>query len=232
MNKLKKFAVLIDVENTSVNHIPAIFDTLKKHKIDAYIKQAYGDWSNNALKFWPNILNSYAIRPIHCFSIGSKNITDMRLIIDTMDLLHKEKLDGFCIVSSDSDFTPLALRIRENKLLIYVFGKNNTKKEFKEACDKFFNVNNLVKGNISQSSVNNDILDRAILNVIYKAIKDNKDNDGWANFSTVAQYLKESYPDFEPSQYGYSKLSELIKALDLFYIDVVDKVMWIKKAKK
>jgi hypothetical protein len=187
----------------------------------------------------------------------------MILIIDAMDLLYAGALDGFCIVSSDSDFTPLASRIRENGLSVYGFGKKSTPEAFKKACDKFVFVENLISENelkntedyeivnlqvkkildtnkISDvkavSSVKDttttDIMDRATLNLIYKAVKDNADENGWANLSMVGQYISAVKPEFDSRNYGRAKLSGLIKTLNLFETKVDMSQMYLRKMKK
>ena len=204
-----------------------------------------------------------------------KDATDMILIIDAMDLLYSGALDGFCIVSSDSDFTPLASRIRESGLMVYGFGRKKTPEAFRKACDKFIFVENLVEeqervrnnseSNIEASdaaikpaskqhdiqksdSVNSEvtlgsddkkdiptdvpIIDRATLNLIYKAVKDNTEDNGWANLSLVGQYLTAVKPDFDSRNYGRAKLSGLIKLLNLFETKIEDSQMYLKKKKK
>lgn len=186
----------------------------------------------------------------------------MILLIDAMDLLYSGALDGFCVVSSDSDFTPLASRIRENGLLVYSFGKKIMPEPFKKACDKFIYVENLISE--SDSKINDDDLvvenkknqvvnkavevkevsenkeitvvaetiDRATLNLIYKAVKENADDNGWANLSLVGQYMSAVKPDFDSRNYGRAKLSGFIKTLNLFETKVEHSQMFLRKAKK
>jgi len=195
----------------------------------------------------------------------------MILIIDAMDLLYSGALDGFCIVSSDSDFTPLASRIRESGLIVYGFGRSKTPEAFIRACDKFIYVENLVEeqdragsnieasletpdlivrqsnkqNNIQKEEViptetiaNSDekrdvsVIDRATLNLIYKAVKDNTEDNGWANLSIVGQYITAIKPDFDSRNYGRAKLSGLIKMLNLFETKIEDSQMYLKKKKK
>lgn len=140
----KKFAVLIDADNSSIGAIPSVLEEVAKYGI-ASVKRVYGDWSSETLKNWREVLLPHAITPVQQFAYTKgKDATDMILIIDAMDLLYAGALDGFCIVSSDSDFTPLASRIRENGLSVYGFGKKKTPEAFKKACDKFIYVENLI----------------------------------------------------------------------------------------
>ena len=185
---MQKLAVLIDADNSSISSISPILEEIAKYGI-ASVKRVYGDWSNESLKNWRDILLLNAITPVQQFAYTTgKDATDMILIIDAMDLLYSGSLDGFCIVSSDSDFTPLASRVRESGLSVYGFGKKSTPDAFKKACDKFIFIENLVSDNLvsekkieatptnikSQNNIND--LDKQTLNLIYKAVKDNADD--------------------------------------------------------
>ncbi len=197
--KIKKLAVLIDADNSSVNSIESILEEVAKYGI-ASVKRVYGDWSSESLKKWRDVLLPHAITPVQQFAYTSgKDATDMILIIDAMDLLYGGALDGFCIVSSDSDFTPLASRIRESGLTVYGFGRNKTPEAFRKACDKFIYVENLILNDAKQEDnlvkkedikdikqgtdekvVSKHQIDVATFNLIYKAVKDNSDDSGWA----------------------------------------------------
>jgi uncharacterized LabA/DUF88 family protein len=259
----KKFAVLIDADNSSINAISSVLEEVAKYGI-ASVKRVYGDWSSEALKKWRDVLLPHAITPVQQFAYTKgKDATDMILIIDAMDLLYAGALDGFCIVSSDSDFTPLASRIRENGLSVYGFGKKSTPEAFKKACDKFIYVENLltdvdvkngedeelalvqdkkiaetVKTTESKAiqqtkeSTLPEAMDRATLNLIYKAVKDNADENGWANLGMVGQYISAVKPDFDSRNYGRAKLSGLIKTLNLFETKIEMSQMYLRKIKK
>ncbi|MFU8926009.1 NYN domain-containing protein [Acinetobacter puyangensis] len=270
---MKKLAVLIDADNSSVNSIQSVLEEVAKYGI-ASVKRVYGDWSSETLKSWREVLLPHAITPVQQFAYTKgKDATDMILIIDAMDLLYGGALDGFCIVSSDSDFTPLASRIRESGLLVYGFGRNKTPEAFRKACDKFIYIENLVlddKDEIKQETeretlkseptkkedvkphvlskqepekdaAKNDTIesldnksqhiDRATLNLIYKAVKDNSDDNGWANLSVVGQYITAVKPDFDSRNYGRAKLSGLIKMLNLFETRIDGSQMYLKKIK-
>lgn len=259
----KKFAVLIDADNSSTHAISSVLEEVAKYGI-ASVKRVYGDWSSDTLKKWRDVLLPHAITPVQQFAYTKgKDATDMILIIDAMDLLYAGALDGFCIVSSDSDFTPLASRIRENGLSVYGFGKKSTPEAFKKACDKFIYIENLVLENdlknteedeitslqdkktvdaakaietksVSQTkeSPATDSIDRATLNLIYKAVKDNADESGWANLGMVGQYISAVKPDFDSRNYGRAKLSGLIKTLHLFETKIEMSQMYLRKMKK
>ena len=153
----KKFAVLIDADNSSINAIASVLEEVAKYGI-ASVKRVYGDWSNDALKKWRDVLLPHAITPVQQFAYTKgKDATDMILIIDAMDLLYAGALDGFCIVSSDSDFTPLASRIRESGLIVYGFGRKKTPEPFKKACDKFISIENLITEEKEEEKQNIDV---------------------------------------------------------------------------
>lgn len=255
----KKFAVLIDADNSSINAIPYVLEEVAKYGI-ASVKRVYGDWSSETLKNWREVLLPHAITPVQQFAYTKgKDATDMILIIDAMDLLYAGALDGFCIVSSDSDFTPLASRIRENGLSVYGFGKKSTPEAFKKACDKFIYVENLLQDNelknteedlivspikevIENTKVSEpkpsvqikentltEIIDKPTLNLIYKAVKDNADDSGWAYLGLVGGYINAVKSDFDTRNYGHEKLSGLVKALGVFETKLVGSQMFLRK---
>lgn len=249
-HQTKKLAVLIDADNSSVNSISPILEEIAKYGI-ASVKRVYGDWSKDVLNKWRDILLPNAITPVQQFAYTvGKDATDMGLIIDAMDLLYSGSLDGFCIISSDSDFTPLASRIRESGLVVYGFGRKQTPEAFRKACDKFIYVENLTdeekvlteskstieekENNNVKSTIDKDTsqqVDRPTLNLIYKAVKDNSDENGWANLSEVGQYINNVRPDFDSRNYGRAKLSGLIKMLNLFETRIEGSQMFLKKLK-
>lgn len=239
--KPKKLAVLIDADNSSVNSIQSVLEEIAKYGI-ASVKRVYGDWSSETLKNWRDILLPHAITPVQQFAYTKgKDATDMILIIDAMDLLYSGALDGFCIVSSDSDFTPLASRIRESGLTVYGFGKNKTPEAFRKACDKFIYIENLGIDDAKQEAIKtasdkeskaeqpSQDIDKHTLNLIYKAVKDNADDSGWVSLSAVGKYINTIKPDFDSRSYGYSKLSGLIRALDIFETKTANSQMYLRK---
>ncbi len=231
---MKKFAVLIDADNSSHRSIELILTEIAKYGT-ASVKRIYGDWSVESLKNWRDILLPHAITPVQQFAyVTQKDSTDMKLVIDAMDLLYAGELDGFCIISSDSDFTPLASRIRESGLLCYGFGKKNTVDSFKNACDKFIYVENLEKNKqdknkIKEIAISETIVEDEIKQLINKAVKDNTEDNGWANMAIVGQYINNVRPDFDPRTYERSSLSSLMKMLGTFEMKVERSQMYVKK---
>ena len=221
-----KLAVLIDADNTSVNVMEVLLKEITKFGT-AYIKRVYGDWTSPQMNAWKKVLNDFAVVPVQQFGYTTgKNSTDSALIIDAMDLLYTQKLDGFCIVSSDSDFTRLAHRIRQDGVVVYGFGKRQTPKAFVAACDRFIHTE-LLDANPDNSS--NDTYqklessakseDKSNLNELLKeAYEDVARDDGIANIGAVGQQLLKLNPAFDTRAYGHKKLGELLKATGLFEI--------------
>jgi uncharacterized LabA/DUF88 family protein len=219
----KKLAVLIDADNTQPAIIDKLLAEIAKYGI-ASVKRIYGDWTKPNLKSWKDVLLAYAIQPIQQFgyTVG-KNATDSAMIIDAMDLLYTEKLDGFCLVSSDSDFTRLASRLREAGCTVYGFGENKTPKPFVGACDKFIYTEILTEDEETapqKKKTTNELKgDSRLVNLFRNAMEDTADEDGWAYLGTVGQNIANQAPEFDPRNYGYRKLSDLIRATQLFTID-------------
>ncbi len=236
MEQVKKFAVLIDADNTSHANIEVILEEIAKYGT-ASVKRIYGDWGVDSLKNWQDKLLPNAITPVQQFAyIKGKDATDMKLVVDAMDLLYAGNLDGFCIVSSDSDFTPLVSRIRESGRLAYGFGKRNTSSSFISACDKFIYIENLIETKKEKTSKDtNDEqdetieLDRAILQLIYKAIAENDDDDGWANLGSVGKYISSVKSDFDCRTYGSPTLSNLIKKIPAFEMGRKNRGVCVRK---
>lgn len=207
-----KLAILIDADNAPSSIINELLSEVSRYGT-ASIKRAYGDWTTSNLKGWKDVLHKMAIQPIQQFSYtNGKNSTDSALIIDAMDLLHSGNLDGFCIVSSDSDFTRLATRIREAGLLVYGFGERKTPDPFVAACDKFIFVE-ILKPETSGEQKNDPSLSKIepfepmVRNAINATTKDN----GWSALSAVGSMLVKNSPSFDPRNYGCQKLGELIR---------------------
>jgi uncharacterized LabA/DUF88 family protein len=222
-NGQKKLAVLIDADNTQPSIIDALLAEIAKYGI-ASVRRIYGDWTTPNLRGWKDVLLEQAIQPIQQFryTVG-KNATDSALIIDAMDLLYTEKLDGFCIVSSDSDFTRLASRIREAGLIVYGFGEKKTPKAFVGACDKFVYTEILredgptsPRGRKTTADLNQDA---TLLNLLRNAVDYSAGEDGWAYLGQIGQHVANQAPEFDPRNYGYKKLGDLVRATQLFDID-------------
>ncbi len=227
----KRLAVLIDADNAQSSIIEGLLEEIANYGI-ASIKRIYGDWSSDAMRGWKNILIEYAIQPIQQYPYTrGKNATDMKMIIDAMDILYSEKMDGFCLVSSDSDFTPLAQRIRQQGLTVYGFGEQKTPQAFVRACDRFI-YNEVLRSQESSTeqrgqtesprkrfSTNDLKQDTRLVTMVRNAIEDAADDTGWAPLGVVGQKVANNTPDFDPRNYGYKKLGELIRAMQLFEVD-------------
>jgi uncharacterized LabA/DUF88 family protein len=217
-----KLAVLIDADNAQASIIQQLLAEISRYGV-ATVKRIYGDWTTPNLKSWKEVLNDYAVQPIQQFAYTTgKNSTDSSLIIDAMDLLHSERVDGFCLVSSDSDFTRLATRIRESGLLVYGFGEQKTPKAFVAACDKFVYTEILRDVQESRTDkpslvVPQALLDRILKNAITAATRE----DGWAPLSAVGSFLTKTNPDFDARNYGFGKLGELVRAQTFVEIKAV-----------
>jgi uncharacterized LabA/DUF88 family protein len=225
-----RLAVLIDADNAH----PAITEGLLAEVAKfgtAHVKRAYGDWTGTSLKGWKDQLLAQSIQPIQQFAYTSgKNATDAAMVIDAMDLLYSGRFDGFCIVSSDSDFTRLAARLRESGLTVYGFGERKTPKPFVAACDKFIYIENLA---YTQSAATPDEVlkptprataaqlkrDAALVNQLRNAVEAGSDDDGWASLASVGHIITQQSPDFDSRNYGYAKLSDLVAATTLFELD-------------
>ncbi|HEX8614564.1 MAG TPA: NYN domain-containing protein [Telluria sp.] len=211
----QKLAVLIDADNAQAAIIQELLAEVSRYGV-ASVKRAYGDWTTTNLKGWKETLHRMAIQPMQQFSytIG-KNSTDSSLIIDAMDLLHSEKLDGFCLVSSDSDFTRLATRIREAGLVVYGFGEKKTPEAFVAACDKFVYTEilrapapaSLEKVVVTPVPPPAQDLQSMILQAIDAAARE----DGWAPLASVGSLILKTNPSFDPRNYGCQKLGELMR---------------------
>ncbi|CAA0108488.1 Uncharacterised protein [Halioglobus japonicus] len=216
-NKDSKLAILIDADNAQAAICTELLAEVSKFGV-ASVKRAYGDWTTTSLKGWKAHLHRHAIQPMQQFSYTQgKNSTDSSLIIDAMDLLHEGRLDGFCIVSSDSDFTRLANRIREAGLVVYGFGEKKTPEAFVSACDKFVYTEILRKlkdTDKSDESENSEL--RAITTSAIIAVSK---EDGWAPLSAVGSYINKATPSFDPRNYGYDKLGKLIRSLKYLSVE-------------
>lgn len=224
-----KLAVLIDADNAQPTITEALLAEVAKYGT-AHVKRAYGDWTGTNLKGWKDHLLAQSIQPIQQFAYTTgKNATDAAMVIDAMDLLYSGRFDGFCIVSSDSDFTRLAARLRESGLTVYGFGERKTPRPFVAACDKFIYIENLAgtptapvnaalkpKAAISAAQLKGDI---ALVSQLRNAIEAASDDDGWASLASVGNIITKQSPDFDSRNYGYAKLSDLITATTLFELD-------------
>ncbi|KAB5511553.1 NYN domain-containing protein [Coniochaeta sp. 2T2.1] len=197
-------------------------------------RRAYGDWTGTSLKGWKDQLLTQSIQPVQPFTYThGKNATDSAMIIDAMDLLYTNRFDGFCLVSSDSDFTRLAARIRESGLVVYVFGERKTPKPFVSACDKFIYFDNILYNEhlgMAQGGAAGPALYKQIASAVLvadsklqkqlrTAVEAASEEEGWANLAKVGTLITKQYPDFDPRTFGYPKLSDLVIATSLFDIE-------------
>ncbi len=230
-------AVLIDADNASPAIIEGLLAEVAKLGI-ASVKRIYGDWTTPNLGQWKTVLLEHSIQPIQQFRYTTgKNATDSAMIIDAMDLLYTGPFAGFCLVSSDSDFTRLASRIRESGKRVYGFGEQKTPRAFVSACDRFVYTEVLsasagAEPELKQRSAKELRGDSKLLSLFRLAIEAASDENGWAHLGGVGSNIVKQAPDFDPRNYGYSKLSELAAAIGLFEIDRRDKGMLIRDGRK
>lgn len=225
MESTNKLAVLIDADNAQAAIIDGLLAEIAKYGT-ANAKRIYGDWTQPQLNRWKEILLQHSIQPIQQFGYTrGKNSTDSALIIDAMDLLYTGKFDGFCLISSDSDFTKLAARIREAGLLVYGFGERKTPEPFVAACDKFIFTEVLQDEKDEKTSSNKKKTtrelkqDTKLITLIRNAVYASSEESGWAHLASVGSYIAKASAEFDPRNYGYHKLGELINATDLFEME-------------
>lgn len=217
-------AVLIDADNAEPGITQGLLAEVAKFGV-ASVKRIYGDWTNQRLGGWKQMLLEHSIQPMQQFGYTTgKNATDSAMIIDAMDLLYTHRFDGFCLVSSDSDFTRLATRIREGGLKVYGFGEQKTPQAFVSACDKFVYTEVLrfkddSGPQVTKRSTNELKGDDKLTALLRAAVEAASDDSGWAHLGAVGSNIAKQAPDFDPRNYGYGKLGELAAAVDLFEID-------------
>jgi uncharacterized LabA/DUF88 family protein len=221
-----KLAVLIDADNARPAIVEGLLAEIAKYGT-AHVKRIYGDWTKPDLNGWKAVLLRHSIQPIQQFryTVG-KNATDSAMIIDAMDLLYAERFDGFCIVSSDSDFTRLASRIRESGRIVYGFGERKTPEPFRTACDKFIytevlagSAENATEAAPKPRSAKLLRGDTHLMNLLRGAIEAASDDTGWASLGVIGSIINKQSPDFDSRNYHYAKLSGLIRGIGLFDTD-------------
>jgi len=224
MEKTDKLAVLIDADNAQPSIVDDLLAEIANYGI-ASVKRIYGDWTAPGLKGWKEVLLQHSIQPMQQFAYTKgKNATDSAMIIDAMDLLYTGNFNGFCIVSSDSDFTKLASRLRESGLLVYGFGEQKTPAAFVSACDKFI-YTEVLRAKIGESeaivkkSSNELKQDTKLVSLLRNAVEASSDESGWAQLGPVGSTIAKQSPEFDPRNYGYRKLGELVAATKLFAIE-------------
>ena len=205
-----KLAVLIDADNAQAAVIQELLAEVSRYGT-ATIKRAYGDWTTPNLRGWKDVLHRAAIQPIQQFRhTTGKNATDAALIIDAMDVLHAGRVDGFCLVSSDSDFTRLATRIREAGLVVYGFGERKTPEPFVAACDKFIYTEILRTEEVPPAAPEGEFL--ALEPLLTAAVEATMRDDGWAALASVGSQIGKTHPAFDARNYGFAKLGELARS--------------------
>lgn len=217
-----KLAVLIDAENVSANVARVLFEKIAKLG-DAVIRRIYGDFSQTNLKPWSEALAAHAIVPQQQFAyVAGKNASDISLVIDAVDLLHGGRVDGFCIVSSDSDFTRLAYRIREAGLRVYGFGELKAPNSLKQACHQFFDIETLLpvttKSEPKPQPAKRPLAAAEITQTILRAFKQVEVKGGWADLGEVCRQLRKLEPSLTPRSYGCSGYSDLIRSTGIFEV--------------
>lgn len=240
-------AVLIDGDNIPSDYLKEMMEEIAKYG-NPTIKRIYGDWTKPFLARWKNLLLENAITPVQQYGYTTgKNATDSAMIIDAMDILYSKKVDGFCLVSSDSDFTRLATRLREAGMKVYGIGEKKTPDPFIVACDKFIYVEILQNRAKAESSTTSgksskktqvDKITPKVVKLISSTISDLADDDGWAYLGDVGSLLQKKQPNFDARNYGFEKLTPLIDSIGKFEIDQRDsykgkfKLIYVRNKKR
>ena len=236
-NKDLKLAVLIDADNVPYANVKEMFEEIAKYGTPTF-KRIYADWTKPTVSGWKKVLLENAITPVQQYSYSTgKNASDSALIIDAMDILYTGKVDGFCIVSSDSDFTRLATRLREAGMKVIGIGEKKTLSPFITACDKFIYLE-ILKGEADNAAENEpektmvtekpsgkkplSKIDPQIIRLFRDSIDDLADENGWAFLGDLGNLMLKKKPDFDSRNYGFSKLLQLIKSINKFDIDERD----------
>lgn len=238
----KKFALLIDSDNVSAKYISCILSEMTKHGVVTY-KRIYGDWTSPQTGKWKNTLLENSITPIQQFSnTTGKNATDSALIIDAMDILYQKNIEGFCIVSSDSDFTRLAGRLRESGMIVIGMGEKKTPRSFRMACSQFTNLELLLDQEESEEANQSDHIKHIdetksengkepekseIESFIVDIITENENNGKTTGLGEIGSRLIKKYPDFDVRSYGYSLLSKLLDEIPSFQLKRVDSTVTV-----
>ncbi|WP_136481019.1 NYN domain-containing protein [Cognatitamlana onchidii] len=228
MIKDTKIAVLIDGDNIPSKYISEMMEEITKYGTPT-IKRIYGDWTKPHLAKWKKVLLENAITPVQQYSYTQgKNATDSAMIIDAMDVLYSEKVNGFCLVSSDSDFTKLATRLREAGMVVYGMGEKKTPDPFIVACDKFIYLEILkkdtekIEGSKSLQKKNLYNITPKIIRLLKNSVEDAADDDGWAFLGDVGSLILKKQPNFDSRNFGFEKLTPLFKSLDQFELEQRD----------
>ncbi|THF58199.1 NYN domain-containing protein [Ollibium composti] len=220
----RRLAVLIDADNASAKIADGLFEEIAKIG-EASVRRIYGDFSSSRSKAWADLLSKHAIIPQQQFAYTTgKNASDITLVIDAMDLLHSGRFDGFCLVSSDSDFTRLAARIREQGIDVFGFGEQKTPESFRQACRRFIYTENLLPSapaNVPEAAAGTKPLQQpsAAVPIIRRVIAQMESEDGWVPLGAVGTQLANLASDFDPRTFGFRKLSDLVRKTNAFDIE-------------
>ena len=240
MKKEDHIALFIDSDNISHRALEGIINELSKYGV-VNIRQAYGNWTKDNLKNWEEKLLEFAIKPIQQFDYSKqKNATDILMTIDAMDMLHTKKIDAFAFATSDSDFTPVVMRVQQEGIKVFGFGEKKTPKAFMAACSQFIFTEKLMSNSSftleekdvkkSTKKTTKDLKnDKWLLNLLRNAQEQTMDEHGWSNLATMGIYINNN-SSFSPVNYGYKKLSNLLKSMDIFdiYMDRESKQMSVR----
>lgn len=227
-----RFALLIDADNISSKYIDAIMEETTKYGTCTY-RRIYGDWAKPHLRSWKEVSLDHALTAVQQYSYTSaKNATDTAMTIDAMDMLHTAELNGFILVSSDSDFTPLAMRLREGGKIIIGIGESKTPTPFKAACNQFILIENIIQQDTEDEKETTEAtkkakaqpkkpaVDRKTLNLLRTTLTDlAEDGTGWVSLASVGNTILKKKPDFDPRTYGHSKLLQFFRSLDNFEVE-------------
>ena len=222
-----KLAVLIDADNIPYSNVKGMMEEIAKYGTPTF-KRIYGDWTRPTTTGWKGVLLQNAITPIQQYSYTSgKNATDSAMIIDAMDILYTGRVDGFCIVSSDSDFTRLATRLREAGMKVIGIGEKKTPDPFITACDKFIYIEILAAEDVNTPDLRTrrtkkdslQKLDKRVINLIKSSINDVADESGWAFLGEVGTLILKKQPNFDARNYGFKKLLQLMKSVEDIEVD-------------
>ena len=227
-------ALFIDADNAPAQKIDFIMSELAKHGV-VNIRKAYGNWKNPHIKSWENILNEYSIQPMQQFDLTKgKNATDIALVIDAMDILYTKNIDIIGLVSSDCDFTPLVTRARADGKFVIGFGEKKASEAFVNSCSLFLYLDqeqNSIEVDADKKISPNLKGDTKLINLLRQSIKANEGDDGWANLSPIGKHIS-NHASFDQRNYGFSKLSDLFKSIDLFQIKKAVNNGYVVKLKK
>ncbi|HEX3026484.1 MAG TPA: NYN domain-containing protein [Clostridia bacterium] len=235
-----RLAVLIDAENVPYSNVKGMMEEITRYGTPT-IKRIYGDWTSRVVSGWKNVLVENAITPVQQYSYTTgKNSSDSAMIIDAMDILYAGNIDGFCLVSSDSDFTRLATRLRESGKKVYGIGEKKTPGSFIAACDKFIYLEIINSsadapeasaesaGETAPKPREISKVDRKVIKLITNSVTDLADENGWAFLAEVGSLIAKKQPDFDSRNYGFSKLTRLVESIGKFELDVREKENHIK----